>query len=142
MKFTLWQDALDVPVHLLLREGGRPAVQRLFSMFPNGWPGTGLLLMRVVSGALLTLQAFVHPHSIAQPLQALGGVLLMLGLGTPVAGVVVAVCELWGAFAGLDDVRIALLLAAVGAALAMLGPGSTSIDNYLFGRKRLDVLKP
>jgi len=33
------------------------------------------------------------------------------------------------------------LLAAIGAALAMLGPGSRSLDNHFFGRKRFDIPK-
>jgi hypothetical protein len=33
------------------------------------------------------------------------------------------------------------LLATIGTALAMLGPGSTSLDNHFFGRKRFDVPK-
>jgi hypothetical protein len=40
-------------LHLQLRIGGRHPVQRLFSMFPNSWPGAGLLLLRLVSGGLL-----------------------------------------------------------------------------------------
>jgi hypothetical protein len=31
------------------------------------------------------------------------------------------------------------MLAAVGAALAMVGPGVWSIDARLFGRKRIDI---
>jgi hypothetical protein len=40
---------------------------------------------------------------------------------------------------GTAYVRGAILLAVVGAALAMLGPGVTSIDARLFGRKRIDI---
>jgi putative oxidoreductase len=35
--------------------------------------------------------------------------------------------------------RSCVMLAAVGAALAMLGPGVRSIDARLFGRKRIDI---
>ncbi len=34
-------------------EDRRPLMQRLFSKFPNGWPGTGLLLLRIVSEPLM-----------------------------------------------------------------------------------------
>jgi len=34
------------------------------------------------------------------------------------------------------------MLAALGAALAMVGPGAWSIDARLFGRKRIDIRKP
>lgn len=115
-------------------------MQRLFSMFPNSWPGTGLLLLRIASGATLIRQALVGPPAIAlHPLEALAGALLIAGLWTPVAGSVVVVCQLWTVLAALDDVRSAVLLATIGAALAMLGPGSTSLDNQFFGRKRFDV---
>lgn len=114
-------------------------MQRLFSMFPNGWPGTGLLLMRMVSGVVLIREGILRPHALVQPFQALAGVLLMLGLGTPAAGVLATICGLWAALGGSDDVQTALLLATIGAALAMLGPGARSLDNHFFGRKRLDV---
>jgi len=35
--------------------------------------------------------------------------------------------------------RSTLLLAAMGIAIAILGPGALSIDAHLFGRKRLDI---
>jgi putative oxidoreductase len=118
-------------------------VQRLFSMFPNGWPGTGLLLLRIASGALLIRQGLIGPHSIViEPLEAIAGILLIAGLWTPVAGIVVVVCQLWTAITVPDDLQSAVLIAAISAALAMLGPGSTSLDNLLFGRRRFDVQKP
>jgi putative oxidoreductase len=111
-------------------------------MFPNGWPGTGLLLLRIASGALLIRQGVIGPHSIViQPLAAVSGALLIAGLWTPVAGVAVVVCQTLTVITVLDDLRGAVLLATIGAALAMLGPGSTSLDNHFFGRKRFDVPK-
>jgi putative oxidoreductase len=118
-------------------------VQRLFSMFPNGWPGTGLLLLRLVSGAVLIHQGLIAPRSVPiQPVAALAGAFLMAGLWTPVAGVVVITCELWIAVAVADELRIAALVGTIGIALAMLGPGSTSLDNLFYGRKRFDVPTP
>jgi putative oxidoreductase len=70
---------------------------------------------------------------------AVTGILLMAGLWTPIAGVVVAVMELWLAFLTKSDPSIHLLLAVLGAGLAMLGPGAWSVDSRLFGRKRLDI---
>jgi putative oxidoreductase len=117
-------------------------VQRLFSMFPNGWPGTGLLLLRIASGALLIRQGVIGPHSIViQPLGAVAGALLIAGLWTPVAGVAMVVCQALTVITVPDDPRSAVLLAAIGAALAMLGPGSRSLDNHFFGRKRFDIPK-
>ena len=45
----LSRDASCVDRRLSLRDDGRRPVQRLFSMFPNGWPGTRLLLLRKAS---------------------------------------------------------------------------------------------
>jgi len=72
-----------------------------------------------------------------------GGVLMLVGLWTPVVGVVVALAELWSAYSvrlsHADDLWIHLLLAVLAAAVAMLGPGAWSIDARLFGRRRFDI---
>jgi uncharacterized membrane protein YphA (DoxX/SURF4 family) len=76
---------------------------------------------------------------IRQPIAAVGGVLLLIGFFTPMAGVLVVIVELWTAFSRADNLRTCIVLAVVGAALAMLGPGIWSIDALLFGRKRIDI---
>jgi putative oxidoreductase len=112
-------------------------------MFPNGWPGTGLLLLRLVSGALLIHQGLIAPRSVpVQPVAALAGAFLIAGLWIPVVGVVVLACELWIALTVADDLRTSALVGTIGIALAMLGPGSTSLDNLFYGRKRFDITKP
>jgi putative oxidoreductase len=72
-----------------------------------------------------------------------GGILLLVGLWTPIAGAAVALIELWSAFSlhssQPDERWIHLLLATVAAAIAMIGPGAWSIDSRLFGRKRFDI---
>lgn len=67
------------------------------------------------------------------------GLLLFLGLWTPVAGVLVAVIEVLSIFSPIGDMWIHILLGTLGAALAMLGPGAWSIDARLFGWKRIDL---
>jgi len=121
-------------------------VQRLFSMFPNGWPGWGLLLLRLVSGILLindgAIELLAGPpwQGILRPfLEIATGMLLLVGLWTPMAGVLVAIVEVWSIVSKTGNVRDCLVLAASGAALAMLGPGVRSIDARLFGRKRIDI---
>jgi uncharacterized membrane protein YphA (DoxX/SURF4 family) len=121
-------------------------LQRLFSMFPNGWPGRALLLLRLVAGAILIFDG-VHGllgqgriDVIAQQVIAIfAGLLLIVGLWTPIAGAVVTVLELWAIVVGTDHIRGVILLAALGAALAMLGPGVRSVDARLFGRRRIDI---
>ena len=68
---------------------------------------------------------------------------MLLGLWTPVAGVALAIDELWIAFsppiAQLSDQWLHVLLAVLAAAVAMLGPGAWSVDARLFGRKRFEI---
>ena len=52
-----------------------------------------------------------------------GGILIMLGLWTPIAGIVVALAEAWKIPAIPGDKWLWLLLAIIAGALAMLGPG-------------------
>jgi putative oxidoreductase len=122
------------------------SMQRLFSMFPNGWPGRGLLLLRLVFGIFLIhdgltelLGAPQWDGIFRQSLSTGAGILLLVGLWTPIAGVLVVVVELWAVVSQADSLRSCIVLAALGAALAMLGPGVRSIDARLFGRKRIDI---
>jgi len=50
-------------------------------------------------------------------------------------GALVAVVQVWIALAGAGDASMAIILAALGATLAMIGPGARSVDARLFGRK-------
>jgi putative oxidoreductase len=124
-------------------------MQRLFGMFPTGWPGTGLLLLRIVGGGFLIrdgiagLSTVPLTGSVMHHVVAVGtGALLLMGLWTPFAGVVAAIHELWNAYSAIGDLRSAVLSAAVGSALAMLGPGFYAVDGLFFGRKRLDIRAP
>ena len=121
-------------------------MQRLYSGFPDGWPGLSILFLRFGIGMSLvydgTAGLFATPQSIpiARELIALGaGLLLLVGLWTPASGMLAAILELWIAFSGADHLRGVLLLAALGVALAMLGPGAWSVDARLFGRKRIEI---
>jgi len=121
-------------------------MQRLYSGFPDGWPGLSILFLRFGIGMSLvydgTTGLFATPQfiPIARELIALGaGLLLLVGLWTPASGMLAAILELWIAFSGADHLRGVLLLAALGVALAMLGPGAWSIDARLFGRKRIEI---
>jgi putative oxidoreductase len=126
------------------------SLQRLFSTFPDGWPGFGLFLLRLGAGVALiclcisSFAAVGEPVSIARDLiEAIGGTLLLAGLWTPVTGTFVAIEEVWIALSehsSHQDVQwIHILLAVLTAGVAMLGPGAWSIDARLFGRKRFDI---
>lgn len=121
-------------------------LQRLFSTFANGWPGVGLLLLRLATaGALFycTIGQLKTTYQLVSIVpQAIGvgaGIFLLVGLWTPVTGTVVAAAELWIMLSRGGESWILLLLAALGASLAMIGPGAWSIDARLFGRRHIDV---
>jgi putative oxidoreductase len=121
-------------------------VQRLFSTFPEGWPGTGLAFLRAVAaippiqhGIAGLLTNPLPPLINLQLLAAGAATLLLVGLWTPVAGVLLAIAELCLVFSHPVDPWRHILLGALGAALAMLGPGAWSIDARLFGRKRIHI---
>jgi putative oxidoreductase len=121
-------------------------VRRLYSTFAGGWPGTGLLFMRLVIGCVLVVRASLWlwgdpPLNITIPAAILlvAGFLLMLGLWTPIVGTSVAVIEAWKILTLPGDRWLWLLLGTVSGALAMLGPGRWSIDARLFGWKRVEA---
>ena len=83
--------------------------------------------------------ATLPPVATLQLVAAGAAALLLVGLWTPVAGVLTAVAELVLAFSHPADPWTHILLAALGASLAMLGPGAWSLDARLFGRKRIQI---
>src|SRR6204780_3321135 len=114
-------------------------LRRLFSTFARGWPGIGLLLMRLVVGTALIDRGATRlwsPHPlqliILCVLAARAGALLVAGIWTPVAGTLVATIEVSKIFFHPGDPLICILLGTLGAALAMLGPGAWSVDARLF----------
>lgn len=137
----MWRFAL---VAILLRSHWGKVLQRLFSTFANGWPGVGLLLQRVLTTTLLVRFGIIEladktfsPTMIPQLIAACAGILLLVGLWTPVVGSLIAAVELWIAIANGSDPWIPIVLAILGATIAMIGPGAWSIDARLFGRKHI-----
>jgi uncharacterized membrane protein YphA (DoxX/SURF4 family) len=93
----------------------------------------------VQHGIAAALVTAALPALAAHLVAACAAALLLVGFGTPVAGVLMAVAELSLAFSHSHDPWIHILLGALGAALAMLGPGAWSVDARLFGRKRIQI---
>jgi hypothetical protein len=116
-------------------------MQRLYSMFPVGAPGVGLVLLR---GSLaISLWALRHDVMRWLPLGAqvwcaglMSGALLMGGL-TPIATALtlLLVCLMqWGPeVPSFQTLSMALLAAAT----LLLGPGAYSLDARLYGHRVL-----
>jgi uncharacterized membrane protein YphA (DoxX/SURF4 family) len=102
--------------------------------------------MRLVVGIALIDRGVTrlgsHPSTLLAVLSVLSiglGLLLMVGLWTPIAGALVALIDVWEIFLLPENLWIYILLATLGAALALLRPGAWSIDARLFGWKRIDI---
>ena len=119
-------------------------MQRLYTTFPNEWPGAGLLLLRlaegipsVLEGTLRTLSSGATIATLPYAADIVSGLLLIIGFWTPIGGLLQALVEFSSALAGAGYEHI--IRGMIGLSLAMLGPGAWSVDARLFGRKRIDV---
>jgi putative oxidoreductase len=121
-------------------------LQRLFSTFPSGRPGAGLLLLRLAVGSSLILERVPALRAIPRSLgfevhiaMVCVGISLLCGLWTPVMGSVAAALELLIIVSPADGDATHILLAILSISLVLLGPGAWSIDAHIFGRKRIDI---
>jgi len=120
-------------------------MRRLFSAFSSGPPGVGLLLLRLMAGASLIVNyAQLHRSASLEVITcgviaALSGLLLLVGLWTPFTGAIVTITELCIVLSHGADPRLSIMLAGLGAALALLGPGAWSVDARLYGWKRIEI---
>jgi uncharacterized membrane protein YphA (DoxX/SURF4 family) len=112
-------------------------MRRLFFRYTEGWPGIVLLLMRIAAGAAL----FAGPGGsvIWDGIRIISGILLVIGLWTPIAGTLVVIAQVWSIFDKAGDPWAHLLLGIMAASLALLGPGFWSVDARLFGWKRINL---
>lgn len=114
-------------------------VQRLFSSFPTGRPGIGLLLLRLTASVFLVLQSRNSfdgrwPSGFIGVMAIVTAVLLTTGFLTPIAGILGGLTVL---LAGGPAYECLLALAVV---VFLLGPGAYSVDARLFGR--LEIVIP
>jgi putative oxidoreductase len=118
-------------------------MQRLFSTFPDSWPGGGLLILRIAAAMATIVSTFSAPlqdlsGTVFQVIASATGALLLIGLWTPVAGLL-QVCVALTSGYGYNALSLStFLLSTLGLALSMTGPGAWSVDARLFGRKQID----
>jgi len=128
----------------------------MFSTFPSGRPGAGLLLLRAVLAITLFAQGADYlsnwpdltfvTEAVAIGLIVISG-LLLLGYLTPLASILAGLSNLGGAFSSLLQpapsplaTKAAVAIATViAAALVCLGPGAFSLDARLFGRREIVI---
>lgn len=119
-------------------------MHRLYSMFPPGLPGVGLVLLRLAVAATLwplpeTLQTWPVGHFAICCYVAL---LIILGAGlfTPIAALLCLLLKcvaLIGPYVAPVEYLSAAALASL--ALVFLGPGAYSLDSQLYGRRELTL---
>ena len=121
-------------------------MQRLFSSFADGWPGAGLLLLRLLAGMGMFDGGIMSARSslgtaqmVPSLLAAVFGAMLIAGLFTPFAGIMAAAVEVWIALSHPGYRWPQIGLAGLCLSLVMIGPGAWSIDARLFGRKQIDL---
>jgi hypothetical protein len=128
-------------------------VQRLFTSFPDGWPGIGLLILRcsVVPELLGPILPPLFGSGLEPPIIHLSdmfallvGASLLLGFLTPLAAIVGGIFTLFelpllvGASSVYRNCETAHVL-ALALSIATIGPGAYSIDGRIFGRREIIV---
>lgn len=139
-----------------LKLGRRHRLKRLFSTFPDGLPGLGLLLLRLTAGLNAFFQGAGFLVSLGTPpwtvwliglIDVVSGISLLIGLMTPAAAVLLV---LGATGAGLPlfppltsgpfGVKVALVnMIALAVTVFFVGPGAFSLDAYLFGRREIII---
>ena len=121
-------------------------MRRLFSTFAYGAPGVGLVLLRLTVGIVLVdrgVTALLNWPPLASALfyssLAFLGVLLLVGLWTPIAAGLVALSALWEALSQSASWRQCVVVGIMTVALTLLGPGAWSIDAWLYGWRRIRI---
>lgn len=131
----------------------RRDLRRLYSTFPNGFPGVGLLLLRVGIGPILVVQSYRALLGTQSPsyglwvlalLTSVIGISFILGFLTPLAGLfavfVGSTLQLWHPTwnpypPGLWSSSPLIMAVAI----TLLGPGAFSLDARFFGRRKVIV---
>lgn len=128
----------------------------LFSTFPRGWPGAGMLLLRAVVGLTAVVDGWmilVSPE--VSPIIAWGvgasaisvGVALLIGFVTPIPAMLVGMATLGVALGWIprsllhlvDSTLAGVFLVSMCVAIVLLGPGALSVDARMRGRREIVI---
>ena len=111
-------------------------------MFPHGWPGIGLAMLRISVAVPILLSAYDTRAELPQwalIIHVLLPAILSAGFLTPIVAVLAPLVLLVGptsALTGSQGICTTILNAL---ALAVLGPGAYSIDACRFGRRTIEL---
>jgi uncharacterized membrane protein YphA (DoxX/SURF4 family) len=136
------------------RRTGRAWVQRSFSTFAPGWPGGGLLVLRIALGVPLLIEgAALFAGSRASLLILIAlisvavGVALLVGYAVGRGAIVGAVAVIAVHFSSLHGGSLNLfssnidcfLAISIATALRFVGPGAYSVDARRFGQREIVI---
>ena len=123
-------------------------MQRLYSMFPQGGPGLGLLLLRTATASMFALNlthrfnfSSAALHWLVLSLIGLISFLLCIGFLTPIFAAIACITAVANLFLADQGNLVYILRILTAAALIFLGPGAYSVDAKLFGL-RVTVIPP
>src|SRR5215831_15726541 len=128
----------------------------MFSLFPDGWPGAGLLLLRAAAGVVLITQGvgyFGDKRELGMSglavvvMVSAVGFLLLIGFLTRLVALAAAMVGVLGVspwfprsnVESLVTPTVAALSAVIAVAVICLGPGALSLDARLFGRREIII---
>src|SRR5262245_57093027 len=107
----------------------RHALQRLFSTFPGGWPGVGLLLLRAAVGVTAMIQGGMYLTDgsnqslqvwLAGTLTIASGIALFIGLLTPLSAAMVALATIGVARSWFPTPTLNLFTSPLAAVLVVI----------------------
>ena len=116
-------------------------MQKLFSAFPGGWPGLGLLLLRGLVGVTLIAQVLFYVEStqlrvlslVVTALVLIIASCLLVGFMTPIAAMIIGLGAIALAASHVLETNQTLVdVIVLTIAIALLGPGAFSIDARMF----------